>query len=120
MSTLITQNGEDRTAPRRSTRLFTDLMTNSARESMELRGEISKRILAIELLLRLEGLKDAERGCLAEAYARSLIGGIVALYLERFGPEPRERAKHLLLAAADAISESLRAPRKPGVKRGAS
>lgn len=119
MSTLMSQNGEDRAGLSRSARLFTEVMTDSARESMGLRREIGTRITAIELLLRLEGIQDDERGCLTEAYARSLVGGIVALYLDRFGPEPRDRAKHLLLAAADAISESLRKPRKPGVKRSA-
>ena len=120
MSKLMSQNGEDRAGLSRSARLFTDVMTDSARESMGLRREIGTRIAAIELLLRLEGIQDDERGCLTEAYARSLIGGIVALYLDRFGPGSRERAKQLLLTAADAISESLRAPQKPVVQRSAS
>ena len=120
MSKLMSQNGEDRVGLSRSARLFTEVMTDSARESMGLRREIGTRIAAIELLLRLEAIQDDERGCLTEAYARSLVGGIVALYLDRFGPGSRERAKHLLLGAADAISESLRAPRKARLKRSAS
>ena len=43
--------------------------------------------------MRLKGIEEPELGFLAEAYARSLIGGIVALYLNRFGPEPRDRGQ---------------------------
>ena len=111
MSIPTPQNGEDRSALSLNARLFTEVMTDSARESVALRKDIGKRVAAIALLMRLEGIADPERDGFTEAYARSLIGGIVALYLDRFGPEPREEAKHLLLAAADAISESLKSGR---------
>ena len=111
MSVPTSQNGEDRSASNLNARLFTEVMTDSARESLALRKEIGKRIAAIALLMRLEGIADPERDGFTEAYARSLIGGIVALYLDRFGPEPREEAKHLLLSAADAISQSLKSGR---------
>jgi hypothetical protein len=111
MSHPTAQNGEHRSGVSVSARMFIDVMTDSARESVALRKEIGKRVAAIALLLRLEGIADPEREGFTEAYARSLIGGIVALYLDRFGPEPSDRAKHLLLAAADAISESLKSGR---------
>lgn len=107
MSTLSPLTGDDRRHLSRRARLFTAMMTDSARESVEFRRQIAKRITAVGLVLRLDGLGDREGTCFTEAYARSLIGGIVALYLDRFGPEQRGEAKLLLLAAADAISESL-------------
>jgi hypothetical protein len=68
---------------------------------------------------RLEAIQDPQRGCLTEAFARSLIGSIVALYLDHFGPEAR-RARQSAARPAVANSESLRAPQKPLVKRSAS
>ena len=118
MSTLSKQNGNGRAGLSRSARVFTQAMADSARHSMGLRREITQRIAAVGILMRLKGVEEPELGFLAEAYARSLIGGIVALYLDRFGP--RARAKHLLLAAADAISDSLRSEHKPRGKRSAS
>ena len=89
-----------------STQLFTDV-TDSARESMALRRQITKCILATALVARLEGLCPRDCRCLTEAYARSLIGGIVAFYLDEFGLESRQEAKRLLLSTADAVSDSL-------------
>jgi hypothetical protein len=90
----------DRSALSRSAQLFTDLMTDSARESLALRREIGKRISAIALPLRLEGIRQTGARLLHRSLgARSMIGGIVALYLDRFGP--CDLAKHLLLSAAD-------------------
>jgi hypothetical protein len=82
-------------------------MTDSARESMALRRQITKCILATALIARLEKLCPRDCQCLTEAYARSLIGGIVAFYLDEFGLESRQKAKRLLLSTADAVSESL-------------
>jgi hypothetical protein len=100
-----------------SAQLFTDVMTDSARESMALRRQITKCILATALVARLEGLCPRESRCLTEAYARSLIGGIVAFYLDEFGPGSRPEAKRLLLSTADAVSASL-SPDSP--EKGAS
>ena len=90
-----------------SAQLFTDVMTESARESMALRRQITKCILATALVARLEGLGPRDCRCLTEAYARSLIGGIVAFYLDEFGLGSRQEAKRLLLSTADAVSEGL-------------
>ena len=120
MSNLSKQNGEGRAGLSRSARVFTEAMADSARHSLGLRRQIAKRIAAVGILMRLKGVEEPELGFLAEAYARSLIGGIVALYLDRFGSEPRDRAKHLLLSAADAISDSLRSEEKPRGRRSAS
>ena len=98
-----------------SSQLFTDVMTDSARESMALRRQITKCILATALVARLEGLCPRDCRCLTEAYARSLIGGIVAFYLDEFGLGSRHKAKRLLLSTADAVSEGL-TPDNPAEK----
>jgi hypothetical protein len=118
MSSLTARNDEDRSALSLSASLSTDVMTDSARESLALRREIGQRVSAIALLMHLEGIAGPERDCFTEAFARSLIGGIVALYLDRFGPEPRDQAKQLLLSAADAISDSIKSGPMRGGKGG--
>src|SRR5438045_8831128 len=95
--------------------LFTDVMMDSARESMALRRQLTKCLLATALVARLEGLCPRDCRCLTEAYARSLIGGIVAFYLDEFGLGSRQEAKRLLLSTADAVSESL-TPERPAEK----
>ena len=68
---------------------------------------------------RLEGPCPHDCRCLTEAYARSLIGGIVAFYLDEFGLGSRQEAKRLLLSTADAVSESLTSgdPAEQGASR---
>ena len=90
--------------------LLTQAMAESARQSMRLREQITKHIASISLLCDLEQVNRRDRIYLVEAYSRSLIGGIVALYLDYIGPRPRDESKRFLLSAADAISASLHGP----------